>query len=89
MNAQEVNINGKTYVFVSRGIPISKEEISEFFNSNSNVEVKQFIPDNRDRKRIFLKDLKNGAKWCASKYGVTQSDVIEEAKRLAPHLKVV
>lgn len=90
MNVREINKDGRTYVFVSRGAPVSDIEIDEYFGYSEGLEerVGPFIPDDRNRVRLFLKDIRNGLDFCSQKYGVTHDDVIAEAKRLAPHLKV-
>ena len=93
MNAKEIKVKGITYVFVSRGEPVTKEEMDEFFSEEyllgDGSEVKQFIPDDRNRVRLFLKDLKIGLDFCSQKYGVSHEAIVAEAKRIAPHLKVV
>lgn len=89
MNVREIDKNGKKYVFVTRGRSkaFSDEEIEEFFGASGD-KTTHFIPDDRGRRRLFLKDLVNGATFCSRKYGVTTEEVIVEAKRLAPHMIV-
>lgn len=95
MNAKEIKVKGITYVFVTRDDekPITQKEIQEFLYGEylleEEQEVKQFIPDDKTRKRLFLKDLKLGVDFCVKKYGVTRAEVIAEAKRIAPHVKVL
>ena len=89
MNVKEILRDNKTYVFVTRGRAkeISDEEIEEFFGESSEGSS-QFIPNERGRVTLFLKDLRMGLEFCSSKYGVTVENVISEAHRIAPHLNV-
>jgi len=37
-------------------------------------------------KSMFMKDLRCGVKFCCDKYGATEDEITDEAKRLAPHI---
>jgi hypothetical protein len=47
-----------------------------------------FIPDDKHRKLMFLKDYSVGIEFCSKKYGVSSAQVIAEVKRIAPHMNV-
>lgn len=90
MNAREIKKSNAIYVFVTRdeASPISDEEIEEFFSKEYDISSFGFIPDNRARRNLFIKDLRMGLGFCSRKYGVSTEDVKSEAERLAPNIKV-
>jgi len=89
MNVREIERDGKTYVFITRGrsSPFSDDEIEKYL-SKENSDNCQFVPDTRERKIMFIKDLSMGLEFCAQKYNVTIEDVVAEANRVAPHMNV-
>ena len=94
--------NKTQYIFVTRGRskPFSYAEAIEYFEAKNlikdvvvgpateSVEIANDwnIPNNRQRKVMFLKDLNMGVDFCAKKYGVSKEKIVDEAKRVAPHL---
>lgn len=93
-NSREVIKNDKTYVFVTRGRskPFSDPEVAEYFGEyiaeDEPQEDKWQIPNDHSRKAIFMKDLKFGIDFCAKKYAVNKNDIVREARRLAPHMRI-
>ena len=99
-NTKEVTHNGQRVVFVTRGRakPFTTEEAEEFLgtklerleeNIDRIAEVQKLgwtgVPDDRQRKVMFLKDMKFGIEYCINKYGATKEELIAEAQRIAPH----
>jgi hypothetical protein len=83
------------FVFVTRGRSKSfdQNEIDEFFSNTAEVEATEAkpsfkIPDTKQRKAMFLSDLRLGIKHCVSKYGATQEEIIAEANRIAPYQRL-
>jgi len=95
----DVEVNGVNYIFVTRGRSKSftLEEAAEYLKSLDKVcedipveivkPTKTWqIPNNRQRKIMFLRDIQSGLEFCAQKYGVCEEDIVKEAQRIAPHL---
>ena len=79
----EMDRDGKTYVFVSKGAVITQEEIEGFFDDSETKSLK--IPDNLHR--IFIQDLsKMSLKFCMQKYNASKEELRDEANRVAPWL---
>jgi len=99
-NTLEVDWDGRTYVFVLREDDnVTPEEAMKealfYLKTRHSVEVNKleieplehvpFIPDTKDRQRMFLNDVQLGMEFCAAKYGVSKASVLAEARRIAPH----
>jgi hypothetical protein len=95
-----VNHQGKQYHFVTRANakPISDEEVKLYFDTNQYKDVaegsvgvsaekpKLVIPDTL--KKIFLSDLRIGLTFCCKKYGASEQEILDEARRLAPEINL-
>ena len=46
------------------------------------------VPENKQRRHIFMRDLRAGIDFCKEKYGVSEAEIIAEAKRIAPHYNI-
>lgn len=87
----EVSRNGKQFVFVVRGRskPFTDEEIEEFFKAQKGEEKRWAgIPEDRQRKIMFMKDIKMGLDYCVGKYGATKEEIMAEAQRIAPYYRM-
>jgi hypothetical protein len=96
-NSIEVVKGNKIYVFITRdeSEPFSSSEIADYFLNRSDFdEARKMqketweVPDIKHRKIMFVSDLKLGLKFCASKYGVSEEDIIRECRRIAPHVRI-
>ena len=98
-NTKEVTHNGQRVIFVTRGKskPFTTEEAEEFLGTKlerleENIdripEAQKAkwagIPDTRERKIMFIKDMKFGLDYCVGKYGATREELIAEAQRISP-----
>lgn len=98
MNTKEVIHNGKIYVFVTRGRskPFSNEEIELYLGTKleqldtslPKKEAWEGIPDVKQRKAMFVSDLRLGIDFCIKKYGASREEIIAEAQRIAPFVRV-
>ena len=92
-NMNVVDKGAIRFVFVTRGRakPFDDIEVEEFFaetdESRFNVEKKNpfRIPNDRNRRVMFMNDLKRGIQFCVDKYGATQEEIIAEANRISPN----
>ena len=91
-NSKEVIRGDKIYVFVTRGRSkkFSEREIASYFEEEiqENSTEEWQIPNNRQRQIMFMRDLKKGLDWCATKYVRPAEDIVREARRLAPHVRI-
>jgi len=100
-NTKEVTHNGQRVIFVTRGKakPFTTEEAEEFLGTKLERIADPFqgmvpkesawagIPDTKQRKIMFIKDMKFGIDYCISKYGATREELIAEAERILPYFK--
>ena len=95
-NILTVESDGKQFVFVTRGKsqPFTLEEARAYLGRVETIkdiveeeaEPAWQIPDDRQRRLMFMKDLGLGVDFCVKKYGVSKETIIDEARRIAPHL---
>jgi YHS domain-containing protein len=92
---------GKEYFFVSKKSAFTADEIQYYFEAQQYKDAEHFagkMPESapaskwivsQSLEKIFLDDARvMGAKFCASKYGVSVEDIKREANRLNPGAKV-
>lgn len=99
-NTTEKTIDGTRFIFVTRGRSkaFTDEEVSFFLNdmlsngewpSDSETIVEDKFVLRGELVPMFLKDMRQfGADFCAKKHGATVKQIIAEAQRIAPYLKV-
>jgi len=93
-NTQERTIDGVKFVFVTRrrANKFSELEIQEYLveATGKSPEVPEVAPEvfgiKDEQRSMFMKDLRFGLKFCCDKYGVTEDEIVDEAKRIAPHM---
>lgn len=95
-NALEISWGGEKYIFITRSDEeFTKKEAIDYLEriqdeSTDKVASLWYIPDDKNRKLMFLSDLRSGVEFCAQKYGVTPQEIRREATRIAPnHLNKV
>lgn len=84
--------HNNVYYFIGRK-NLSAEEMDTLIAEIANDELKALEEANpftipKERRNIFANDLKNGLDFCTAKYGVAKEQIIKEAQRLFPGIRL-
>lgn len=94
----EITWGNDKFIFVSQGKSkgITPEEAIEYLRTRIPVDspkaetkaVLWQLPEDKQRRMVFLMDIKSGMDFAAKKYGVSRADILREVKRIAPHMNL-